>query len=88
MRAFPFVYKYYIMSANGISHLSTKQARQAAKLALAATNRAASAARAGSTPVADDRHTADTTELPTTYTGNAVTKQNHVGGLVKGRPWK
>ena len=28
------------MSANGIAHLPTKQARQAAKLALAATKRA------------------------------------------------
>jgi hypothetical protein len=76
------------MSNNGISHLATKQARQTAKLALAATKRAAAAGRAGSTPVADDRHTVDTTQLPTVYTGNTVTTQSHVGGLVKGRPWK
>jgi len=70
------------MSQNGISHLATKQARQAAKLSLAQTKRAA----AGTGYRA--RHTLDTTELPTVYSGNAVTTQSHVGGLVKGRPWK
>ena len=66
------------MSQNGISHLSTKQARQAAKLALAATKRVTTGRR----------HTLDTTELPTVYTGNAVTTQSHPSGLIKGRPWK
>jgi hypothetical protein len=75
------------MSANGIAHLSTKQARQAAKLNLAATNRATSAARAGSTPVADDRYTYDITELPTQYSGNTIVDNSNVGGLVIGRPW-
>ena len=72
----------YTMSQNGISHLATKQARQAAKLAAAATKRAT----AGTGYRA--RHTLDTTELPTVYTGNAVTTQSHPGGLIKGRPWK
>ena len=74
------------MSANGISHLSTKQARQAAKLALAANTRAAG----GNVHATAYRtlHTLDTTELPTVYTGNTVTAQSHVGGLIKGRPWK
>ena len=44
------------MSQNGISHLSTKQARQAAKLAAAATKRAATGRPS----------TLDTTELPST----------------------
>jgi hypothetical protein len=70
--------KYYTMSQNGISHLATKQARQAAKLAAAAAKRAATGRR----------HVLDTTELPTVYTGNAVTKQSHPSGLIKGRPWK
>ena len=75
------------MSANGIAHLSTKQARQTAKLNLAATNRQASAARAGSTPVADDRYTYDITELPTKYSGNNISNNSHPSGLIQGRPW-
>jgi hypothetical protein len=71
------------MSANGISHLSTKQARQTAKLNLAQTKRAT----AGTTGYRA-LHTLDTTELPTVYTGNTVTTQSHPGGLIKGRPWK
>jgi len=75
------------MSANGISHLATKQARQAAKLALASTDRQAFSANA-SIPVADNRYTLDITELPTVYSGNTVVDQPNVGGLIKGRPWK
>jgi hypothetical protein len=66
------------MSANGISHLPTKQARQAAKLALAAENRAATGRPS----------TLDITELPTVYSGNVVVDQPNTGGLVTGRPWK
>jgi len=65
------------MSANGISTLSTKEARQKAKLALAATDRAATGRRSG----------LDITQLPTQYTGNAITDNPNVGGLVLGRPW-
>lgn len=70
------------MSANGISTLTFKQQRQAAKLAAAATKRAASGRRA----------TLDNTQLPTLYkandnfTGNVVDNAN-TGGLVVGRPW-
>lgn len=70
------------MSANGISTLTYKQQRQAAKLAAAATKRAASGRRA----------TLDNTQLPTLYkasdnfTGNVVDNAN-AGGLVVGRPW-
>ena len=71
------------MSANGISHLSTKQARQTAKLALAASKRGANGTTGYRT-----LHTLDKTELPTVYTGNVVTTQSHTTGLIKGRPWK
>lgn len=71
------------MSANGISHLQYKADRQAAKLAQAATDRAATGRRS----------TLDITELPTVYapsdndTSHVVDNPN-VGGLVIGRPWK
>jgi hypothetical protein len=65
------------MSANGIAHLATKELRQKAKLALATTDRAATNRRAG----------LDITELPTQYTGDAITDNPNVGGLVVGRPW-
>lgn len=68
------------MSANGIAHLATRQARQDAKLALAATKRAADGRRA----------TLDKTELPNPYNGNVVgaDENPNAGGLVEGRPWK
>jgi hypothetical protein len=66
------------MSQNGISHLATKQARQAAKLAAAATKRAATG-RAS---------TLDINLLPTKYLGNTIVDNSNVGGLVLGRPWK
>jgi hypothetical protein len=65
------------MAQNGISTLSTKQAKQAAKLAAAATKRAATGRRS----------TLDATQLPTQYTGNTVTDNPNSGGLVTGRPW-
>ena len=67
------------MSANGIAHLSTRQQRQDAKLALAATKRAADGRRS----------TLDKTELPNPYNGNDVDPDENAntGGLVLGRPW-
>jgi len=65
------------MAANGISTLSTKQARQAAKLAAAGTKRAARGRRS----------TLNTSQLPTLYSGNVVVDNANVGGLVTGRPW-
>ena len=65
------------MAQNGISTLSTKQAKQAAKLVAAATKRAATGRRS----------TLDATQLPTQYTGNTVTDNPNSGGLVTGRPW-
>jgi hypothetical protein len=66
------------MSQNGISHLATKQQRQAAKLAAAAAKRAATG-RAS---------TLDINLLPTKYSGNTIVDNSNVGGLVLGRPWK
>lgn len=66
------------MSANGISTLSTKEAKQKAKLDLAATDRSADG---------NPRATYDITQLPTQYSGNNVVNNPNVGGLVVGRPW-
>ena len=65
------------MALNGISTLATKQARQAAKLAAAATKRQTDLRR----------YTLDTTQLPTLYSGNVVVDNANTGGLVVGRPW-
>jgi hypothetical protein len=66
------------MSQNGISTLSTKEAKQKAKLDLAATDRAA---------VGNPRDVYDITQLPTQYSGDDVVDNPNVGGLVQGRPW-
>lgn len=66
------------MALNGISTLSTKELRQKAKLDLAAAKRATDG---------NPRATYDITQLPTQYTGNAVTDNANTGGLVQGRPW-
>ena len=71
------------MSLNGIAHLPTKAERQAAKLALAASDRTADG---------NPRDTLVISQLPTVYstssnnTNNVVDNPN-VGGLVYGRPW-
>lgn len=71
------------MSINGIAHLPTKRERQNAKLALAATDRAADG---------NLRATYDESQLPTLYkagdndTRDVVNNPNP-GGLVYGRPW-
>jgi hypothetical protein len=65
------------MAANGISTLSTKQAKQAAKLAAAAIKRASTGRRS----------VLDITELPTQYSGNSIVDNSNAGGLVVGRPW-
>lgn len=66
------------MSLNGISHLPTREARQKAKLDLAAAKRLAEG---------NDRPNYDLTELPTQYSGNTVVDNPNVGGLIEGRPW-
>lgn len=65
------------MATNGISTLSTKQAKQTAKLNLSVTKRAARGRRS----------TLNVGQLPTVYSGNAVVDNANVGGLVLGRPW-
>ena len=66
------------MSANGISTLANKEARQLAKLELAADKRAADG---------NARSVYDISELPTKYSGNTVYDNVNEGGLVQGRPW-
>jgi hypothetical protein len=65
------------MAQNGISTLATKQARQAAKLALATTERAARGRRS----------TLTINDLPTKYSGNTIVDNANAGGLRLGRPW-
>ena len=72
------------MAANGISTLSTKQARQEAKLALAEQDRAA---RNAVEPGRYADTTADISQLPTKYVGNTVEDNANTGGLKVGRPW-
>lgn len=66
------------MSANGIAQLPTKEARQKAKLDLAAQNRSADG---------NPRATYDITQLPTQYDDNSIIDNANTGGLVVGRPW-
>jgi hypothetical protein len=66
------------MSANGIAHLPTREARQKAKLDQAAIDRAADG---------NPRATYDITQLPTQYDDDAVVNNPNTGGLVVGRPW-
>jgi hypothetical protein len=84
------------MSANGISTLSTKQLRQEAKLAIAqAKKQGKSVARNGTISGAVDttknayryNNTFNANDLPTKYTGNAVTDNANTGGLKAARPW-
>lgn len=67
------------MSANGIAHLATRQARQDAKLSLASTKRQTDGRR----------YTLDKTQLPNPYNGNSVDPDENpnTGGLIEGRPW-
>lgn len=62
---------------NKISRLATREARQVAKLNLAALDRAQS----------DRPSTYDITQLPTYYDGDDVIDNTNTGGLVEGRPW-
>ena len=84
------------MSANGISSLSTKQAKQEAKLAIAEAKRQGKVVAANGTITGslDDTknyyrplHTRDISKLPTKYSGNDIIDNPNVGGLSHGRPW-
>ena len=63
---------------NKIGRLSTRQARQEAKLALAGLDRVASS---------KTRTTLTINNLPTKYSGNTLVDNVNTGGLVLGRPW-
>jgi hypothetical protein len=84
------------MSANGISTLSTKQARQVAKLNIAQAKRQGkTVAKDGTISGSVDStknyyrywNTYDITALPTQYSGNSIVDNPNVGGLVPNRPW-
>ena len=66
------------MSANGISHLATRELRQKTKLDLAAQNRSSSG---------NPRSTYDITLLPTQYNNNLVINNPNLNNLIVGRPW-
>lgn len=84
------------MAANGISELGTKALKQVAKLTIAqAKKQGKTVATNGTITGAVDStknyyracNTYDITQLPTQYTGNAVTDNANASGLVAGRPW-
>jgi hypothetical protein len=66
------------MSANGIARLPTREARQKAKLDLAALDRAADG---------NPRSTYDINKLPNPYNGNSVDPDDGASTLTTGRPW-
>lgn len=67
-----------IRSGNKIGDLPTREARQKAKLDLAALDR---------TAAGNPRDTYDITELPTQWSGNTLINNANSGGLIEGRPW-
>ena len=67
-----------LRTANKIDSLATKQARQEAKLALAALDRAAYGSRPS---------TYDINKLPNPYNGNDTAPDDGASTLVAGRPW-
>lgn len=85
------------MSANGISTLSTKEARQKAKLDIAqakrqgktvATNGTISGSLDTTKPYYRTYNSYDLELLPTQYSGNDVVNNVNTGGLQPHRPWK
>lgn len=75
------------MSANGIAQLATREARQKAKLDLAAAKRAADVANRDNPTNASLRSTYDITELPTQFNDNDIIDNPNLTGLIVGRPW-
>jgi len=84
------------MSANGIAWLSTKEARQKAKLDLAALKRQGYTLNADGSIASGPNTNAnfyrtlneyDLTELPTQYVGNTAIDNINEEGLKDGRPW-
>lgn len=66
------------MSANGISNLPSKEAKQIAKLELASQDRLA---------VGNPRSFYDITQLPSRYIGDQTVDNPNPDGLILGRPW-
>ena len=84
------------MSANGISTLSTKEAKQLAKLNIAQGKRqgktvAANGNITGSVDPTKNYYrywnTYDITALPTQYSGNNIVDNPNSTGLLPKRPW-
>lgn len=68
----------YVKSSNKISTLATREARQVAKLNLAALDRVAYGSRPS---------TYDINKLPNPYNGNDVDPDDGASTLATGRPW-
>ena len=84
------------MAANGISTLSTKALKQVGKLNIAQAKRQGkTVARDGTISGTVDstknyyryNNTYNINDLPTKYTGNAITDNANSGGLLTARPW-
>jgi hypothetical protein len=84
------------MSANGISTLPTKEAKQLAKLNIAEAKRqgytvAADGTISGNANISQPYYRTlnilDISELPTKYSGNVIYDNINSGGLLQGRPW-
>ncbi len=84
------------MALNGISELSTKEARQLAKLEIAEAKRNGKVVADDGTvtgpidptkPYYRTNNVLDISELPTKYSGNTVVDNINSTGLVAGRPW-
>jgi hypothetical protein len=85
------------MSLNGISQLSSKQARQRAKLDIAQAKRQGKTVAENGTITGSDDSTQpfyrnnniyDLSLLPTQYSGNTVSDNPNTDGLELGRPWE
>lgn len=84
------------MSSNGISTLSTKEARQLAKLDIAQAKRQGRVVASDGTISGSINTTASyyrdlnvyyITQLPTQYSGNTLVDNPNTDGLLTGRPW-
>jgi len=85
------------MSANGIAWLSTKEAKQKAKLDIAQAKRQGKIVATDGTISGNidssknyfrTNNTYDIELLPTKYNGNASVNNINDGGLAPSRPWK
>jgi hypothetical protein len=84
------------MSANGIAHLTTRQDRQDAKLAIAEAKRQGKVVAPDGTitgsvdptaPWYRDNNVLDKNLLPNPYNGNDIDPDDGATTLTNGRPW-